>query len=389
MSHRLVLTGGNGFLGWHLRVLCRALGWPEPAVIGRAELADPLRVADKLTGADRLVHLAGVNRGTPDQVAVGNVALARAVAEGLRRCQRPPQQVAFANSIQAGNGTPYGDSKAAAAALLAEASPRPDAFIDLLLPNLFGEHGRPDYNSVVATFCRRLADDVSPQIRDDRPLDLVHAGDAAAALAGAPTGDTWSTALSARRISVGQLAGLLGRFATDYRGGEIPALADRFETQLFNTYRSHVFPQAYPMPLIRRGDHRGDLVEVVRVHGGGGGGQVFCSTTRPGASRGEHFHLAKIERFAVLAGSGEIRLRRVASRETARFPVSGERPVVVDMPTMWAHHIVNTGNDDLVTLFWADQVFDPARPDTYPELVEPPQVRIGSPAPTGAPVVTR
>ncbi len=150
--------------------------------------------------------------------------------------------------------------------------------------------------------------------------------------------------------------------------GEIPPIPDRHAVRLFNTYRSHCFPDHFPIRPTRHGDPRGELVEVVRAHGGGG--QSFCSTTRPGHARGEHFHLAKVERFAVLRGTAEISLRRVGYREVVRFPVSGGEPVVVDMPTMWAHKITNTGPDELLTLFWANEIFDPARPDTYPEPVE-------------------
>jgi UDP-2-acetamido-2,6-beta-L-arabino-hexul-4-ose reductase len=172
--------------------------------------------------------------------------------------------------------------------------------------------------------------------------------------------------MPAKRIGVRELAGWLGATAARYRTGDIPALRDRHEVRLFNTYRSHCFPDHYPIPLIRHADARGELVEVVKAHGGG---QTFHSTTRPGVTRGEHYHLAKVERFAVLRGSAEIALRRVGGESVVRFAVSGDDPVVVDMPAMWAHSITNTGRDELLTCFWSNEIFDPARPDTYPEPV--------------------
>lgn len=362
---RLALTGGRGFLGWHVRVLARALGWPDPVLLSGADLMDAATVAAKLDGVDRVLHLAGVNRGDPQEVAGGNVELAAALARGLRRCPTPPGAVVFANSVQSGNGTPYGDAKAVAAATLAVA--RPD-LIDVKLPNLYGEHGRPYYNSVVATFCRLLAEQRSPEVHEDREVTLVHVTDAAARLMGAPDGGPWDSALPGLRVGIRELADRLTGFATAYRGGEIPALSDRHAVRLFNTYRSHCFPTHYPLPVTRRADPRGELVETVKVHGGGG--QTFCSTSRPGVTRGEHFHLAKVERFCVLRGTAEIRLRRVGDDDVVRFPVSGAEPVVVDMPTMWAHNIVNTGSDELLTLFWTNEIFDPARPDTWPEPVE-------------------
>ncbi|MGC4820227.1 NAD-dependent epimerase/dehydratase family protein [Micromonospora sp. DT63] len=362
---RLAVTGAGGFLGWHVRVLLRALDWPEPVVLTRADLTDPDVVAAKVAGVDRVLHLAGVNRGEPADVAAGNVHLAAQLAEGLKRCANPPARVVYANSVQAGNGTPYGDAKATAARVLAATGIEVD---DVLLPNLYGEHGRPYYNSAVATFCRVLAEGGRPEVHADRELSLVHVTDAAARLIGVPTGGSWDPAMPPVRIGVQALASLLTGMAATYRTGEFPSLVGRHDVRLFNTYRSHCFPAHYPLALPRRADARGELVETVKAHGGAG--QTFCSTTRPGITRGEHFHLAKVERFVVLRGSAEISLRRVDDTEVLRFPVSGDEPVLVDMPTMWAHKLVNTGSDDLVTMFWTNELFDPDRPDTWPEPVE-------------------
>ncbi|MET0418584.1 MAG: NAD-dependent epimerase/dehydratase family protein [Actinoplanes sp.] len=360
----LAVTGAGGFLGWHVRVLLHALGWPEPTVLTRADLADPAVVARRVAGVDRVLHLAGVNRGEPADVAAGNVQLAAQLANGLRACPDPPAQVVFANSVQAGNGTPYGDAKATAAGILADTGVSLD---DVLLPNLYGEHGRPWYNSAVATFCRVLAEGGQPEVHGDREMDLVHVTDAAARLAGVAAGGSWDPAMPALRIGVRDLADRLTTYAGLYRTGEIPSLRDRHDVRLFNTYRSHCFPAHYPLALPSRADARGALVETVKTHGGAG--QTFCSTTRPGITRGEHFHLAKVERFVVLRGTAEISLRRVGDTEVVRFPVSGDEPVVIDMPTMWAHNITNTGPDELLTLFWTNELFDPQRPDTWPEPV--------------------
>jgi UDP-2-acetamido-2,6-beta-L-arabino-hexul-4-ose reductase len=129
------------------------------------------------------------------------------------------------------------------------------------------------------------------------------------------------------------------------------------------------FPAGMPYVPPRHSDVRGDLVEAVKVHGGGG--QIFLSTTRPGVTRGQHYHLAKAERFLVLRGEAEIRVRRLLHDDVTTFRVSGDRPVFVDMPAMWAHDITNVGHGELLTLFWSNELFDPGRPDTYPEKVAP------------------
>lgn len=372
MRPTFAVTGASGFLGWHVRVLARALGWPQPVLVDRAELADPRLLASALSGTDRVLHLAGINRGDPEAIVAGNTGLARSLAEGLRRCAAPPATVVFANSIQAGNGTPYGDAKATAAAILADATGATGStLVDQHLPNLFGEHGRPHYNSVLATFCRVLADGGTPQIHADRKLDLMHATDAAGALLGTqvPGNARWGEAAAdpVRRMTVVELAQRLAGFAELYRDGDIPDLSDRFDVRLFNTYRSHCFPGHYPLRAVRRTDQRGELVEAVRVHGGGG--QTFWSSTAPGATRGEHFHLEKVERFAVLRGEAVIGLRRLFDDEIVRFRVSGGDPVAVDMPTMWVHNITNVGHGELLTAFWSHEILDPACPDTYPEPV--------------------
>jgi UDP-2-acetamido-2,6-beta-L-arabino-hexul-4-ose reductase len=363
MGNPIVLSGGSGFLGWHTRVLARALGLPAPTLLSRNDFTSPARLAGILDGADRVLHVAGVNRGTPAEVKEGNEAAARALADAVQQCATPPKTVVFANSTQAGNGTPYGDSKAAAAGTIEDATRWCGSqFVDLTLPNLFGEHGRPHYNSVVATFCRALADGGTPQVHEDRPLDLVHVQDAAKALLGLPEAD-----LVPARRSVVDLLESLSDHAETYRRTEIPALTDPFELKLFNTYRSHCFPAHYPMPLPKHADARGALVEAVKSHGRSG--QTFFSTTRPGVTRGEHFHLSKVERFVVVRGTADIRLRRVLHDDVTTFRVTGDEPAVVDMPTMWVHNITNVGTDDLLTLFWTNEIFDPARPDTYPEQV--------------------
>jgi UDP-2-acetamido-2,6-beta-L-arabino-hexul-4-ose reductase len=359
---RIVVTGAEGFLGWHLRVLARAHGLADPIAL-RTD-GPTAMIADVLNGADRVVHLAGVNRGSPDDIAIGNFAPARALATAMRQCTIAPKTLVFANSVQAGNGTSYGDSKAGAAGILAEAAQwTGTTFIDLRLPNVFGEHGRPNYNSVVATFCSVLAQGGVPEIHGDRELELLHATDAAALLL------VGEAEAKPELCTVRQMASRLSDFAFTYRKAELPELSDRLDVRLFNTYRSHVFAGQPLLRLHRNADARGELVEAVRSYGRG---QTYYSSTAPSITRGEHFHLAKVERFVVLRGEAEIRLRRVLYRDVMRLRVSGTDPVAIDMPTMWAHSITNVGSGELLTLFWSNDLFDPTRPDTFAEKVLPP-----------------
>jgi UDP-2-acetamido-2,6-beta-L-arabino-hexul-4-ose reductase len=362
----LAITGANGFLGWHTRAALRESGVGERSIaVGDAFDLDS---AARAVSGSRVVHIAGANRGTDEQVHAGNVRFAAQLAEAIRQAAVPPTVVVFANSTQSGNGSVYGESKAEAAQTLAAAATAVGAeFENVLLPNLFGEHGRPFYNAVTATFSHLLANGESPSVLDDKELTLLHVQDAADVLIG-NVHSTGLAALEARETVVG-LLGRLSGMAALYRRGEIPDVAAKFDRDLFNTYRSYTFPAQAPVRLTRHADARGSFFEIIRSHGGSG--QSSFSTTQPGISRGDHFHRRKIERFTVLAGSATISLRRLFSDEVIEFRVNGDEPVAVDMPTMWSHKITNTGADVLYTSFWSNDIFDQDAPDTIAEAVTP------------------
>lgn len=360
---RVVLTGAHGFLGWHTRLRLHALGH-DVVPVGRADW-DALGAV--VRGADAVVHVAGVNRGDDTDVEQGNVRLARDLAAALPGASAGVR-VVYADSIQAGNGTPYGTGKATAAEVLAHATAQVGgSMCDVLLPNLFGEHGRPAYNSFVATFVHEVLQDRAPAV-EDREITLLHAQGAAQALVEALGPQVGGRAEPAGTpTTVADVLVTLQRLDAVYRTGDMPALTTPLDRDLFNTLRAASFSERQPIRLTPRSDARGHLVEVVRAHGGEG--QTFVSSTRPGVTRGEHFHLRKVERFVVVGGEARISLRRVFDRAVVSFDVDGTDPVAIDMPTGWAHNITNVGQGDLTTLFWTNELFDPAAPDTWPEPV--------------------
>jgi UDP-2-acetamido-2,6-beta-L-arabino-hexul-4-ose reductase len=369
---RIAITGGSGFLGWHAACRLRALHGVEAIRLGRPELADPAALDDALGRVDAVFHLAGVNRAeTDEQVEQGNIELAETLAEALGRQPRP-LHVVYANSIQAILDNPYGRGKRRAGELLAKAvAGAGGRFTDLLLPNLFGEHGRPAYNSFVATFANEVAHGRPPQVTGDRQVPLMHAQDAAEAMIQAVlSGATGQQALEGLPVRVTTVLMMLDRMHELYSLGEVPPLTTPFEVNLFNTYRAFRFPEMFPIAPQVHADQRGALVETVRSHGGTG--QSFVSTTVPGEMRGDHYHLHKVERFFVLKGEAEISLRRLLHDdpdEIVTFRLSGDRPAFVDMPTLWVHNIRNVGDTELLTVFWADQLLDPDNPDQFPERV--------------------
>ncbi len=362
---KILVTGSDGFLGWHTRCRLRALTNHEVVPVGRGRL--PV-LSDLARDADAILHLAGVNRAASgEEVEVANIDLARNVADAMESAAKP-LTVVYADSIQAGNGTPYGTGKQAAAERLAEAGARSGGtVVDLQLPNLFGEHGRPRYNSFVASFVEAVTTGEAPTV-DDREVELLHVQDAARALLDALSFDSTTTLQpTGTRTTVAEVYDTLRAHHWRYTTGDLPPLLSEFDLHLFNTLRAAMFPDRYPIDLTKHSDARGDLVECVRSHGGQG--QTFVSTTHPGITRGEHFHLSKIERFVVLQGRARIALRWLLHDGVIAFDVSGDEPCILDMPTLWAHNITNTGSEELVTLFWTNTVFDPQAPDTYPESV--------------------
>lgn len=360
---RVALTGAGGFLGLHVRAALRELGaHVVPVALGSA--FDREAAVSAVDGADRVLHLAGVNRAPDDDIFDGNVQFAQQLASALRAAAMPPGTVVYANTTQADNGSVYGTAKARAADVLrGTASQTGFSFIEHHLPNLFGEHGRPFYNAVTATFCHLVAEGGQPEVHEDRELALLHAQDAADLLLG--NRDELGEHL--RYESVRGLLARIQAIASIYELGDIPDVATPFDRDLFNTYRSYLVDRRPFVPLTRHADARGSFFEIVRSHGGNG--QSSFSITVPGITRGDHFHRRKIERFTVLAGTGLIRLRRFLSDQVIEIPVDGDAPVAVDMPTLWTHSIESVGIEPLYTAFWTDDLFDPNQPDTISERV--------------------
>lgn len=364
---KIVLTGAGGFLGWHTRLRVHALTDHDVVPVGRDEWAD---LPSLLTDADAVVHIAGVNRAeSDDEVRDGNVALARDLAAALAQVSSP-LRVVYANSIQAGNSTPYGTGKQAAAQLLSEAAASTGgSFVDVLLPNIFGEHGRPRYNSFVATFVHATVAGNDVTINDNQ-VGLLHVQDAAQSLLDGLSTDKATLSPQPEIHGVQEVWDLLQEFHTSYMpSGEIPDLSSKFRIDLFNTYRAALFPEHYPIALVPHTDARGAFVETVRCRGGEG--QTSFSTTVPGITRGEHYHLHKIERFAVIRGKGTMELRKMFTDEVIAFEANGDDPIAIDMPVGWVHNITNTGEDILFTQFWSHELFRPEAPDTFPEPVRP------------------
>lgn len=363
------ITGAYGFLGWHMRCYLHSRGVRDIRLAGRDEFASSSALESFVDGCDAIFHFAGVNRAKDEgEIADTNPSLANQLVNALR-ATNSEAHVIYSSSTHADGSSVYGISKQQAGRVLADWAAGSDGKASLIVfPHLYGECGRPFYNSVVHTFCHQLAVGEELTVRGGAELQLLHAQDAAELAWNAfEQKQTGIARPGGRTITVNELACALTSMHDSYSSGVIPDLRDEQDRRLFNTLRSFLFPKMYPVYLRRREDPRGWLFEAIRELNGG---QVFLSSTRPGVTRGNHYHRFKVERFCVLSGEAVIRIRRLFSDEVHEFPVSGGRPCFIDMPPLHTHSISNEGEDEVLTMFWTNEFFDPAQPDTYPEPVQ-------------------
>ncbi len=370
---KIGITGQDGFVGKHLY---NTLGlFPEEferIEFKREYFDNDEQLDDFVNRCDAIVHLAAMNRHESEEVIYKtNVMLAQKLADSLSRTGSKVH-VLFSSSSQEERDNLYGRSKKEGREILAAQTLRNGGnFTGLIIPNVFGPFGRPNYNSFIATFCYKLTHGEQPEIQTDGEVKLIYVGELVEEIIGRIRRNVTEKEFRVAHTSVHKVAEVfakLNRFREEYfEKGEIPALQTVFDRQLFNTFRSYIdHASHFPVKLTKHTDPRGAFVEVIRL---GIGGQCSFSTTVPGITRGNHYHTRKIERFAVIKGKALIQLRKVGTEEVLDFMLDGTEPAYVDMPVWYTHNINNTGDEELYTIFWIDEAFNPDDADTYFEEV--------------------
>lgn len=371
----LLITGANGFIGKNLTARLRALGG---YTLLPFDLDTPReKLAEYAARADFVFHLAGVNRPKdPAEFYAGNRGFTEHLLALLENAgSKAP--VLVTSSVQAGLDNDYGKSKREAEALVFahEQSTGAPALV-YRLPGVFGKWCRPSYNSVVATFCHNIANGLPIEVRDAAyRFPLVYVDDVvdcflAALDGGAPrdlslpglchlTCDVYETTL-------GALADTIRGFRAGRKALAVPDMGDAFTKKLYATYLSYLPTDGFSYPLQMHTDRRGSFTEFLRTPERG---QVSVNVAKPGIVKGDHWHNTKNEKFLVVRGEGLIRLRRVGAEEVLEYRVSGGRLEVVEIPTGYTHSIENVGTDDLITVMWANEPYDPEHPDTFYEKV--------------------
>jgi UDP-2-acetamido-2,6-beta-L-arabino-hexul-4-ose reductase len=365
------VTGPRGFIAGHLLRRLTAEKDIRALSCTRTDFENPLPLASFVRQCDTIVHLAGANRGDEREVYDINTSLSDRLVQALTGEERPPH-VIFASSTQRDRSNGYGRSKKYGEEQLRKWAGRHGGRVTVLvIPNVYGAGCRPYNNSVVATFCHQLTHDQQPIVIDDQQLELLWVNDLVEAILEAvrrpPAGMEVARIAGSARISVSQLLQKLKGFRESYFDERIvPNLTDPFDASLYTTFLSHIELKDHCHQPQTHNDARGQLIEILRL---AGGGQFFFATTKPGVIRGNHFHSRKVEWLCVVRGEAAIRLRRVGEGRVREFRVSGESPQFISIPPLYTHQIENIGQEDLLTMFWCNEIFQASDPDTFYEQV--------------------
>ncbi len=363
---RVGITGQSGFIGSHLYNSLKLTNDFSVVSFHKSFFDIDQKLIDFISECDVIIHLAGLNRHpNPDVIYDTNIELTQKIIASCDACKKTPH-ILFASSIQEENGTAYGNSKKRASELLNDWSIKTGAKVSsLVIPNVFGPFGRPFYNSVVSTFCNQFANHQMPEIINDGNLKLIYVNHLVNKIIQIiKTQQTGKIEIEHQyELKVSELFKKLQDFYSKYlKNGEFPSIAEPFDLDLFNTFRCYIAHDFYPKPFIKHTDDRGIFVEIVRANTSG---QFSFSTTKPGITRGNHFHTRKAERFAVIKGKASIQLRKIDADMVVEYLIDGSEPAYVDMPIWHVHNITNVGEEELITLFWINEPFSPEDPDTY------------------------
>lgn len=363
----VLVTGSAGFIGSNL---CAELSRRNDIKLYKYDLDSSLKALDEaLVVADVVFHLAGVNRPpNPEEFKTGNAGFTSEICNNLIAMGRAPK-IILASSIQAELDNPYGISKRAAERSIENYALQTGAAgVVYRLKNLFGKWCRPNYNSVTATFCYNIAHDMPVRISEPaNVVDLTYIDDVVGAFVGELNesrmrpGYRMAEPLRSHEITLGALVGLIQSFRDHRKTLLLPDFSDAFVRALYATYLSYLEPADCAYTLEKKTDERGSLAEFIKAKPSG---QLFISRTKPGITRGNHYHHTKTEKFLVVEGEAIIRIRDIRNGAVTEYKVLGAEYKVVDIPPGCTHSIENIGQSELVTLFWSSEIFDQSRPDT-------------------------
>lgn len=370
---KVLITGANGFIGKNLQL--HLAGRQNIRVVCYTREHTVAQLPELLQGVDFVFHLAGINRPQdPQEFILGNINLTKALCDAVANEAISTQKkipIVFSSSVQVNSDNLYAQSKLAAenALLMLKRSHGIPVHI-CRLPNVFGKWCKPNYNSVVATFCHNIAKGLPIQINDPAvPLNLGYVDDVVNCFLELMDGT--DTALDAEGFviltpqytcTVGELARLIHSFKDSRHTLVTERVGSGLVRALYATYVSYLPPQSFAYTIPQYSDRRGVFLEMLKTPDCG---QFSCFTMSPGSTRGGHYHHTKTEKFLVIKGEARFKFRNVHTLEEFELAVSGNLPKIVETIPGWAHSITNTGNNEIAVMLWSNEIFDRANPDTF------------------------
>lgn len=364
---KILVTGSKGFIGKNLIAELRNRGYSN--ILEFTSDSDPSLLEQHVMECEFVYHLAGVNRPKdPSEFVKGNYELTEKLIQLLKKYNnRAP--ILLTSSIQAELDSPYGISKKGAEELLSNHYKESDSKVYVYrLPGVFGKWSKPNYNTVVATYCHNIANGLDIKINNpEAKLSLCYIDDVIDEFIRVMNEppiyrDDYCIVPTEHTIKLSELARLIMSFKESRTDLSVPNLQDSLTKKLYSTYLSFLPEDQFVYDLKMNVDHRGSFTEFIKTDERG---QVSVNVSKPGIIKGNHWHHTKNEKFMVVSGEGLIRFRKIGSEKIIEYSVSGDRLQVVDIPVGYTHSIVNVGENDLVTVMWANECFDPKKPDTF------------------------
>ena len=368
----ILITGASGFIGKNLTAHLMAENMGTLFLYDRK--TEPELLEQYVRDSDFIFHLAGVNRPKDVSDYEENYLFTNKVLKLLQKYQKQTP-ILFASSIQAQFDNPYGLSKKKAEEMIIEYKQKTGADIYIFrLPGVFGKWSKPDYNSVVSTFCYNISRDIPICITDpNKEITLAYIDDVLEAFTGllfkkvgfnpGALNDRYEIS-PVYYITLRELSNLIRGFKESRKSLLLPDMSNAFIKNLYSTYLSYLPQNEFGYALDENIDNRGVFAECLKWKLGD---QLSINITKPGMTKGGHWHHTKTEKFIAVSGSGIIRFQKLNSNDVLIYPVSSHRLEVVDIPPGYIHEVTNTGTTDLVLLIWANENFDPENPDTYAE----------------------
>lgn len=364
---KILVTGAKGFVG---KNLIAELNNQKTGEVFEYDVdTEPSLLDDYCKEADFVFHLAGVNRPKEQtEFMEGNFGFTSTLLDTLKK-HKNTCPVLISSSTQAALDNPYGASKKAGEDLMFAYGQATGAKVLVYrLPNVFGKWCRPNYNSAVATFCHNIAHDLPITVNDPTVMmKLVYIDDVVAeflqALAGGENKvGAYCEVPVVYTVTLGEIVDLIEGFKASRKTLQVANMANAFEKKLYSTYLSYLPVDKFSYPLKMNVDNRGSFTEIIRTLDRG---QFSVNITKPGITKGNHWHNTKNEKFLVVSGEGLIQFRKIDTEEIIDYYVSGDKMEIVDIPPGYTHNIINVGDTDLVTFMWANEGFNPEKPDTY------------------------